>query len=641
VTEFVNKKSPGTTYGAKAAEAFSSALGKSGEFDVVPADTVKRATENLSISSPPDGLVNLLRLGQEVSASSIVKGEIASYQVSPTGSGKQASIVMRIVVYDVGSGLPVNGAALKGVSAIRSGSVSDDSLIQDAILQAANEAVNQIKSHRLPVGTVLNTQENKALINKGARAGFTSGQEVIVLRNREQVATARVTEVEPDSAYIVASNIQRGIQPGDRIRVVFKVPDVDVDPAGDIHVHPVRNTSFPSGLVSVALVLGVVVALVGAGNGGSQDTVSNVAARATMYPNEAGIPAVHLTWSPNAFAGGNSQRAAWQIWRNDVLDSPIGVANGLSQDYTDALGNTFAIGALDYAVFQANQAGFNQVCNYAQSFDSANTIAVPSIAVGQQYIYQVQEVYDLLSIDLPGGSSSQTSGGTSTASTASGSTASGSTATGSTGTGTTGTTGTSGSIGGTTGTTGTTGTGTTSTAGTTGTTTGGGQLCYFLTSKVTAVGLATPLNVPVLGTPLQGQSLNGATNFSTTSVLGTTSPITVQYVLEFSSTINFAKGTFFQVANFFSNQTGTIQNPGSGIDPGVYFPNASQTTPIYWRYGARNIADVPGPAPDALTHEPFIFCPPRTFFFTGTPPPPPKAKKGTNTKIRVGKGKAG
>jgi len=143
---------------------------------------------------------------------------------------------------------------------------------------------------------------------------------------------------------------------------------------------------------------------------------------------------------------------------------------------------------------------------------------------------------------------------------------------------------------------------------------------------VTAVGLATPINAPTLNQPAAGQNVSGsqATGFSTNSVLGT-SQFTAEYVLEFSSTINFAKGTWFRAATFTSNQSGLITSPAASVNPATFFPNATSATPIYWRYGARNIADVPGPTPDAYTKERYIFCVPRAFFITGTPPPPPRS----------------
>jgi len=646
VTEFTNKVSSGTSYGKAAADAFASELAKTGQFDVTPSDTVKRATETLGISSPPDGLTNLLRLAGELHCTSIVKGDLVSYKVYPAGGGRQASVVMKVLVYDSASGLPVNGAALKGVSAIRSGNATDESLINDAIEQAAGASIREINAHRLPVGTVLNTQDKKALINKGARSGFQPGQEVIVLRGGEQVATAKVTDVEPDSSYIVTTKIIRGIQPGDKIRVVFNVPDVDVDTKGDPHIHPARSTAFPSGLVSVVLVLGLVAALVGGGNGGTQNTVQNVASQAMMTPNSAGLPAVYISWSNTVFAGGVSQRAAWQIYRQDVVDSPVGVSAGYQGSFMDTTAGQ-AIGALSYAVFPLNQIGNSQNCNYTSATDTTNAAAVPGIIPGTQYNYQVQEVYDLLAIDLPNGGTSQTSGSSSGSISGSSGSISGSSGSisgssgsisGSSGSisGSSGSiSGSSGSISGSSGSTSSTAstssTGSTSTSGTT------GQYCFFLTSKVSAVGIATPLNPPVLQSPADNQPVSGtaATIFTTNSVQGPQQRITAEYVLEFSTSPVFAKGQTFVAAKFISNAAGVVGTPGAGVNPGAFFPNANSTTVIHWRYGAKNVADSPGPVPDQLTGEHYIFCPYRSFTLTGTPPPPPSAATKAKT-VKVG-----
>ncbi len=644
VTEFVNKKSSGTTYGVVAAKALASELAKTGHVDVVPDDTMSGAIGRLAISSPPDGLVNLLRLGQEVGATSVTRGEIVDYRVQAAGGGRQASVIIRVVIYDVASGLPVNGAALRGVSSVRSGTVSDETLVGDAFTQACSSAVKEIESHRLPVGTVLNTQENKALINKGSRSGFVSGQEVIILRNHEQVATGHVTEVEPDSSYIVGNNVVRGIQPGDRVRVVFKVADIDVDPSGGPHVRPVKNTSFPSGLLSLGLVIGLVAALVGGGNGGSAGTVQDVTASPFIYLNNA--PAIQINWSNTAFAGGTYQKAAYQIWRSDVLTNPVGVSLGNVTDFVDPVGSGTLAGGLTYSSFPLQTVGNNTVCTYNSSGNASNAAAIPSITPGTSYYYQVEEVFDLLAIDLPNGGTSVTAGSTSggTGSTSTGTTSTGSTSTGSTGGGTGGLTGSTGggtgSTGGGTGSTGTTSTGSTST-GSTGTTSGStsGNLCYFLSARVTAIGQATAINRPVLNQPSEGTTVqaNAATQFSVNSVVGS-QPFEAQYVLEFSSTPNFAAGTFFRMPGFYSYDTGTnLSAAQSTVNPASYFPNATPTTNLYWRFGARNAADVPGPSPDALTKERFIFSTPRLFHVPASSPPPPK-KVGTHRHVGTGKG---
>lgn len=626
VTEFKNLKSPGTGFGKTASTAVSSELGKIGTMDVIPDESLKRSAENLGISMPPDGVINLMRLGQEVKASTIISGEIVNYQVRAVGGGKQASVALRVVVYDVASSLPVNGAAQQGVSTVRAGSVSDETLIDDAIAQAASEAIRSIHSRALPFGTILNTQANKALVNKGARAGFQPGQDVVIIRGSDQVATGHVSDVEPDSSYVVSTQLIKGIQPGDKVRVIFKIPELVLEPNGTTRTVLPKNRSFPSGLVSVLLVVGLIAALVGGGNGGSQDTVTDVTAQATISPTNG--PAVLIGWSPNGFAGGNSQRAAWQIFRSDQVVppiSPVGVQGGLYNDWTDTETPRPA-SSISYAYFNGTIGG--QVCNYASPTDTTNSAIIPGITAGTPYSYQVQEVYELLSIDLPGGGvSSSTGTGTGTTGTGTGTTG--------TGTGTTGTgTGTTGTGTGTTGTgTGTTGTGT----GTTGTGTGtGNTVCYFLSTLVSSTGYATPLNLPTLVAPTNKSTLSGttATNFTLNSVQ-VNSPISVQYVLEFSTTPNFAKGTYVQAASFISNAGGVV-GPTTGINPSTFFPNATANTTIYWRYGARNAYDIPGPAPDHFTHERYVFSNYWTFTFTGSPPPPPKGtKSGVHTAHKV------
>lgn len=126
---------------------------------------------------------------------------------------------------------------------------------------------------------------------------------------------------------------------------------------------------------------------------------------------------------------------------------------------------------------------------------------------------------------------------------------------------------------------------------------------------------------------------------SATSVSGNLP--TLQYVLELSTTINFAKGTYVQVGSFESNQTGLLNSPNTTVQITSFplFANVTQGESIYWRFGVKNIADYPGPIPDVLTHERYIFGTPQVGFINGTPPPPPK--KVVKKKRVVGTSKGG
>ena len=72
------------------------------------------------------------------------------------------------------------------------GTFSEESVDYPLFVRPAAEAVAKIQSQVLPSATVLNTRNNEALINRGAREGFKDGQQVIVTRGREEVATATV-----------------------------------------------------------------------------------------------------------------------------------------------------------------------------------------------------------------------------------------------------------------------------------------------------------------------------------------------------------------------------------------------------------------------------------------------------------------
>ena len=145
ITEFKDLKGGATSkYGQVAADAVASELAKTNQYDVVPQESVKRSIETLGLSSPPEGLVNLSRIGQDVRATTIVAGEVIDYKVNAVGGGKQAIVAVRMVAYDVSSGLPVNGALEKGESTIRSGNVTDAALISDAVTQAATSPVTTV-----------------------------------------------------------------------------------------------------------------------------------------------------------------------------------------------------------------------------------------------------------------------------------------------------------------------------------------------------------------------------------------------------------------------------------------------------------------------------------------------------------------
>jgi hypothetical protein len=607
VVEFRNRKSAGTQFGKTAAEAVSGELAKTGQYDVLPQATVQRAIETLGIASPPDGQTNLLRVASEIRSSTVVSGEIVDYRVVSGSAGKQALVQLQIVVTDVASGIPINGAVVKGESTVRPGDVSDETLINDAIVQGASQGIREIQQRQLPTGTVLNTLPDSALINRGQRSGFTVGQQVIVVRGREQVATATVSEVEPDSSTIRLSRLIKGIQPGDKVRAIFTLPEFrgGLDPNGNIKVvKPRSGRGSNTGLITALLVIGLVVALVGGPGGSSNDVVNDVSAQAMLYPNVAGQPAVRISWSPNGFAGGRANRTAWQIWRDDVLDSPVLVVPGGSGSALD----TQTVRNVSY--LNTGQVGGRSCDNTESTSDDAENVA--GIQVGQQYTYSVELVYGLSILDLPdtgsaGGGGTGNNGGTG----------------GNTG-GIGG--GNTGGIGGNTG--GNNGGNTGGNTGGTGNT-GASATCYFVSARRVARGVATPLLSPTLRAPIDKiQTPTSTVSFEFDSVVRT-SPISVEYILQFSTTQAFLPGQTETVARDTTNSLNTIRFGPIDTRSSTAVRNGDirKAKQIFWRIGARNVADRPGPVKVEGLQERVGYIFSQWRFFTrpddGSGPPPP------------------
>lgn len=625
VTEFKDLKSPGSKYGQAASDAVAGELAKTNRYDVVAQETVKRSIETLGLTAPLQSLVNLTRVGQDVRATTIVQGEVADYRIDQVAGGKQAIVALRMVAYNVASGLPVNGALEKGESTTRGGNVADEVLIQDAIGQAAAIAVRTMGGQQLPTATVLNTTRNGALINQGERSGFKTGDTVILTRGNTQVGTARVGVIEPDQAEITFQRTILGVAPGDRVNAVFTAPALPaigslIKSDGSLN----RGSRRPRGsannatLISALLVVGLIAVLLSGGNSNSQ-TAAEVDAEATLGPDNI-TPAVRISWSPNGFfkgtaaAGGATQ---WQIYRQGT-QAPILVVQPTRRSVL------YGFDTSDYAAYlgKTQVGGGGAGLQGAGSPTDTPLPATPPVQVGTPFKYQVEAVYGILSLDLP--SSSGTSGTTGGATATAGGTAGGTAGTtGGTTAGTTGGVTNGGNTGGTTaGTTGGTTAGTTggNTAGTT-----GGSISYFKSARSSS-GYATALNKPRILSPAStsnGQPLQNTTALFSFTTVGLAN-ITPQYVLEFSNSPDFPVASTIQVKTTTPSVT---VNTLSTSSPN--FTKLLGSSTIYYRVGVRNRIDRPGPVPDERftsakgQDRRYIYSDVQSFTRPVTPPPAP------------------
>ncbi len=557
VVDFINTSGKGGgKIGAMAADAMADELSKTGKYDVTPREQIGRAITQLNLVAPVTEATSLARLASEVQATSLVTGEVVNWQIRPVGSGKQADVIVRSVVRDVASGLPVNGSAQNASSSVRPGDTADDVLLNEAFGLVSAKMVADITNRQLPRATVLNTFQQTAFINQGTRSGFKDGQKLIVFRGVDQVATAVVVSADYDNSEVRIIRSYKGISPGDKVQVVFEVPEIQQAFLADGSARPVaqhaerNNNNFIQMLVAI----GLLAFLVGGKGANKQEVVTRVRAEAG-FDTLGELPGVRVSWGTNVFVQGNEQKFQFQIWRNDVVGSPVGITDGSVGSFVD----TTAPKTFNW--FTAPRTSVT-VCPAAPT--AAGTATAPGVTPGVPYLYQVELIYRISALDFPVPPVSQ-------------------------------------------------------------------QYCYYESDKRTAVGPATPLVQPEVIQPAQGINVTSQIPFTTQSVV-TANPIICQYVLQLSANPQFTASTTETIGPITSNSTGVISlglvDTYNGRKPVI-----QAATTIWWRIGARNIADVPGPIPDA-TGQRYIFSVPRSFTRPNNPPPPPLALlPGTLTHI--------
>ena len=144
-------------------------------------------------------------------------------------------------------------------------------------------------------------------------------------------------------------------------------------------------------------------------------------------------------------------------------------------------------------------------------------------------------------------------------------------------------------------------------------------------SRITAKGIATPLARPTTVFPTTSQSVSAPISFQFTSS-STSFPITCEYVIQMSNSPTFTPGagTYIDPAlHFVSNAGGTISMLPFATAAASVPPLIRNAQTVYWRVGARNVQDVPGPTPDDYTKQRYIFSAFNTFTRPGGAPPPP------------------
>jgi len=264
VVDFRNRsKMPGQMFGRMATDAIVLELLRSGKFGVTSADALEAKMKDLGYQPPLTPRL-MTRLGQEVGATSVVNGEVVYLKVSRDDKQAEARIIVRML--DVASGQLVNGAIATGRSHPRIGYAADeDKMLVEAIKDAARGAVETMLQYIIPEATVLSSiGTEEVLLNKGSQDGLQPGMEMIVVRRveagmEEVVGRVRVKKVTDSDATATIVRAPRGVKPEDRVRAVYELPPDGVGDGAD----PARRAPRKKSLLSGSKLFWGLVALIG------------------------------------------------------------------------------------------------------------------------------------------------------------------------------------------------------------------------------------------------------------------------------------------------------------------------------------------------------------------------------------------
>ncbi len=250
--------------GRKASDAVALALADTTKYEVISRTEIEAAMQRLRLT-PPLLLSQVFLLAKELDARFIVTGRVVRVIIDEK-AGK-ASVQLQMLFYDRYLEVPINGAHVLGTTPPRPG-LTPDILVDHAITLAANQAVQQAMTTRLPEGQVMQRVGKSVIINRGHDQGLRNGMQMWVYRLvphpekpqymvRTRIGLIEITSAEARQSSGVIKEEIAPIQYPDRVIAVYELPKLGVvEP-------PVRTTrkGIGAALPSLLLLLAGIVVL--------------------------------------------------------------------------------------------------------------------------------------------------------------------------------------------------------------------------------------------------------------------------------------------------------------------------------------------------------------------------------------------
>lgn len=399
VVDFVNESGVmGNTLARIATDAVQVEMSKTARYDVsvITRTQIKDEMDRLDIHPPLDK-VNLVRLGEALTADAILEGTIKSVQLAGSGPTARASATLAVQLIDQASGEVVNGAVQTGTSSARVGYTADpDALITEAVSKAAFLVVKTMVDYVIPEATVqVNIGADQIQLNRGVRDGIKPGMRMIVLRSKEIIGYVEIREVENNSSIAKIVKSMRGVQPEDKLRAIFDMPAVG---SATVRTEPMPGGAPARGRIGSGAAGRIGKFLLGAliifgvanlvrGQRGSEPPP----AIGTLGPTE-------ITWNPTKYGHGLNV-LEYQVLRDSFTSGSTPVKALRSPTDIDAgrtsLANLYGMGpalAFNYYALTANPD-----ISY-----TSTAVTLPVEPFGITHQYQVRVLYRVIPAVAPG-----------------------------------------------------------------------------------------------------------------------------------------------------------------------------------------------------------------------------------------------
>lgn len=412
IVDFVNESGVmGNTLARIATDAVQVEMSKTSRYDVsvITRTQIKDEMDRLDIH-PPFDKVNMVRLGEALTADAVLEGAIKSVQVAGSGPTRRASATIAVQLIDQASGESINGAVQTGTSSARVGyAADDDALITEAISKAAFLVVKTMVDYVIPEATVqVNIGPDQIQLNRGVRDGIKAGMRMIVLRSKEIIGYVEVREVENNQSIAKVVKSMRGVQPEDKLQAIFDMPAIG---GSTMKSEPMPNGAPSRGrigsgapgkigkfLLGAAIVAGLFMLF--RGGRGSEPAASI----GTLGPMD-------ISWDATKYGHGLNV-LEYQILRDTFANgsTPVKVVRDPTDIDSGRTNLTSLYGAGAALVFNYYALAANPDTSY-----TSTSVTLPVEPFGVTHQYQVRVLYRVIPAVSGTGGGTSTSTGTGTA----------------------------------------------------------------------------------------------------------------------------------------------------------------------------------------------------------------------------------